>query len=66
MESVEIFEKSYTEIQKLKKDLTLNNVSIDFDKLDTKTSGMLREAMCSVLSKRSREISTIISVDCIS
>ena len=62
MEHVSIFEKSYQEIQKLKKELsTCTTITVDFSKLDSRTAGVLKEALSNVLSGRSSEVLTIIS-----
>ena len=62
MEHVSIFEKSYQEIQKLKKELnTCNTITVDFGKLDSRTAGILKETLGNVLFRRSSEVLTIIS-----
>lgn len=62
MEHVSIFEKSYQEIQKLKKDLISGStITVDFSKLDSRTAGVLREVLNNELTKRSNRILSIIS-----
>lgn len=62
MEHVSIFEKSYQEIQKLKKDLiSESTITVDFSKLDNKTAGIIREVLNNELSKRSSRILSVIS-----
>lgn len=61
MEGEKIYEKSYESIQKLKIDLETDNVSIDFTKFDSATTGMLKQAIRDVLRARGKEITQVIT-----
>lgn len=61
MEHVSIFEKSYEEIQKLKKELLFDTVTIDFSKFDSRTRGVLKEALYNALDQRDKRVLSILS-----
>ena len=61
MEHVSIFEKSYEEIQKLKKELSFDTVTIDFSKFDSRTRGVLKEALYNALDQRDKRVLSILS-----
>lgn len=62
MESKQIYEKSYENLRKIKKDLSANNeVKIKLDDLDAETRGIIKDALNSILLKRMSTLTTIIS-----
>ena len=61
MEGQKIYEESYKELSKLKKKISQDQLTIDFAKLDSKTSGLLRTTITNAISERSRDIYSVIS-----
>lgn len=56
MTSREDYEKSYNYINDLSKGLTLDSITIDFSKLDEKSSGELRDLLNRFTVRRKNEI----------
>ena len=61
IEGQKIYEESYKELSKLKKKISQDQLTIDFAKLDSKTSGLLRTTITNAISERSRDIYSVIS-----
>lgn len=61
MESIKTYETSYSELTKLKKKLSGDQITIDLTKLDTQTAGAIRTALQNVISKRTSEVSAVIT-----
>lgn len=60
MESDKIYETSRTEILRLQKQISGGSLSIDFSKLDAETKSVLSTQIKNVLSKRLREVESVI------
>lgn len=60
MESEKIYQESYKELNKLIRDLSQNKLTIDFTKLDTTTSGKIKEELLNCFVERSSEILKVI------
>lgn len=60
MESQRIYEESYNELDNLQKQILIGNVSIDFSKFDTETSGALHKALAETIAARKKEVFNII------
>ena len=60
MEGTKTYEDSKTEITRILKFMGSRNFSVDTDKLDERTKSELLTAMRDVLTKRSREIDSVI------
>lgn len=61
MESTKIYEECYKEILSMKKSLSSDVLNINFTKLDNNTAGELRDAISTVLSRRSSAIYNVIA-----
>ena len=62
MESVTVMEKSYNELQRIKKSLLGgNSVTIEFNKLDINTAGILKTALNKAISEREKKLYSIIT-----
>ena len=60
MESIKIYEDSRTELLKVQKALGSSSVTIDLDKLDSVSRGQIIEVLRSIISKRNKEIESVI------
>lgn len=61
MEAKGIYENSYKEMNKLKRELSQETISIDFSKMDTVSTGVIKTALSEALTERTREVYKIIS-----
>ena len=52
MESKKIYESSKAELNKIKKELSTDNVTIDFTKLDSITKGKIISALQNTIAER--------------
>ena len=60
MESKEIYNTSYNELVNIRKNLTMDKITIDFDKLDGNSRAAIREAILKVTSIRQSAILNVI------
>lgn len=60
MEGKKIYEESYKELQNISHHSSGESIVINFTKLDSATSGAIREALTKTINKRLNEISSII------
>lgn len=61
MESQKIYEDSYSELVKIRKNLSNGKVAIDFSKLDTDSAGVLKQKLTEGLASRINTLSSIIT-----
>lgn len=61
MESKEIYMDSYKTIEKLIKDSTTDNITINYSKLDERTAAELRMVINKTLIKRRGEVCQVLS-----
>lgn len=61
MESQKIYEDSYSELVKIRKNLSNGKVIIDFSKLDTDSAGVLKQKLTEGLAPRISTLSSIIT-----
>lgn len=61
MEGISIYEESLKEINRILKTCTSSSFSINVDKLDANTKGLLLTAIQDVLHKRSKEVSDTVT-----
>ena len=61
MEGEKIYENSLKEINRLKKGITTNSVTINFNNLDTTTAGELKDAIYSVLNSRQKAVTNVLT-----
>lgn len=55
-----LYEKSYEELNRIKKQLTQERVTIDFSKLDNISSGRLRQTLIETTSDRINDVIALI------
>jgi hypothetical protein len=60
MESLTTYEKSIEELNKIKKNVNSDTLTINFNKLDSETTDQLRKAITNVVFKRSSECNSVI------
>lgn len=60
MESIEIYEDSRTELLRVQKALGNASVTIDFNKLDSKSRGQIIKVLRDTISERNKEIESVI------
>lgn len=60
MESNSKYEESYKEMIKIRKNILSGKVSIDLEKLDNESAGILKQSIMESLSKRINTVSNII------
>lgn len=56
MESLQVYDKAYKEVEKLMKNNTTEIVTIDYSKLDERTAAEIRLALRGALQKRKNEL----------
>lgn len=61
MESIKNYEESYKELQTIVKQLSTESLTINFNKLDSTTAGLLRESLVTAITKRKGELTSIIT-----
>ena len=62
MEGKSVYESSLEEIRKVQRSLaTGGSISIDVNKLDSQTRGVVVQALANALSKRTKEVLNVIS-----
>lgn len=62
MESISVMENSYKELQRIKKSLLGgNSVTIEFNKLDINTAGLLKTALNRAISERDKKLYSVIT-----
>ena len=61
MEGLNVYQTSYTELQKLSKSVNTNYATIDFSKLDQESAGAIRTALQNVISNRKRDVSSVLT-----
>lgn len=61
MEGKRIYEESYKELRNIRNGMSGESVTINFSKLDSATSGKIREALTLVVNDRIREVASVIS-----
>lgn len=61
MEGKRTYEESYKELRKVANSLSTESTIIDFSKLDSTTSGKIREALAPVIHQRIREVADVLS-----
>lgn len=61
MESIKNYEESYKELQTIVKQLSTESLTINFNKLDSTTAGLLRESLVTAIDKRKGELTSIIT-----
>lgn len=60
MESNNKYEESYKEMIKIRKNILSGKVSIDLEKLDNESAGILKQSIMESLSKRINTVGNII------
>lgn len=60
MEGKSIYEESFNVLSKLAKQNTASKITIEFNKLDTKTASELRSAIAQVITSRKAELTKVI------
>lgn len=61
MEGKRIYEESYKELRNIRNGMSGESVAINFSKLDSATSGKIREALTLAVNDRIREVANVIS-----
>lgn len=61
MEGKRIYEESYKELRNIRNGMSGESVTINFSKLDSATSGKIREALTLVVNDRIREVASVIA-----
>ena len=60
MESKDVYNTSYNELVNIRKNLTMDKITIDFDKLDGNSRAAIREAILNATSSRQSAILNVI------
>lgn len=61
MESIPIYEQSYSELNKIKKQLSIGSqVTIDFDKLDSESKDVILSSLKNNVFERSNKVNAVI------
>lgn len=60
MNSIKGYESSLNEITRVRKSISNDQITINFNNLDEKTAGELRSSISTCLTKRQSEVSSII------
>lgn len=60
MESEKIYEESYSELKRIRKEMSSSKVTINFDKLDEQTKADLNAAISASLSRRIRATEQVV------
>lgn len=61
MEGKRIYEESYKELRNIRNGMSGESVAINFSKLDSATSGKIREALTLAVNDRIREVAHVIT-----
>lgn len=61
MEGKRIYEESYKELRNIRNGISGESVTINFSKLDSATSGKIREALTLSVNDRIREVANVIT-----
>lgn len=61
MEGMNVYDKSYKEVDKLIKSNTTGSITIDYSKLDERTAAELRTVIRNTLQERKRELWSVLS-----
>lgn len=61
MEGKRIYEESYKELRNIRNGISGESVTINFSKLDSATSGKIREALTLAVNDRIREVANVIT-----
>ena len=61
MEGKRIYEESYKELRSIRNGISGESVTINFSKLDSATSGKIREALTLAVNDRIREVANVIT-----
>jgi hypothetical protein len=60
MEGISIYESSYNELLAMGKALSTDSIVINFNKLDTNSAGLIREAIASSIHSRISDVYDVI------
>ena len=61
MEGKRIYEESYKELRNIRNGISGESVTINFSKLDSATSGKIRDALTLAVNDRIREVANVIT-----
>lgn len=60
MQGNNIYHNSYKELLRLNRNITSSDITIDFEKLDDETAGLIKQSLAQTISSRLSSLSSVI------